>query len=141
EGRQVEDRGADAGPEQHGDGGECERREARYAEGQARESLGGGKAAPEDEQADQAADPERAGGEVQPVEGERERARRRLCGVPGRARGQQHCSSGEERTEQREELGDRAPRRLAAVETKRDRGRDCEERQQELEVEVAAAER
>ena len=100
-----------------------------------------GEAAPQHEQADEAADPERAGEQMQPVECERERTRRRLRGVAGRARDEQHGAGGECGAAEGEQLCDRAPVAVGTIDPQRNPRRDGEEREQQLEVEVATPER
>ena len=68
------DRAADARADQQHHGREGDVGEARDDERERRDAQELGRAPPEDEQADEAADPDRAGGEVEPVEGQREAA-------------------------------------------------------------------
>ena len=129
------------GAEQHEHRDEGDVREARHDDDQRGDPPPGRQAPPEHEQPDQAAEPDRAGDEVQPVEGERDPARRRLGRMTGRARDHEHGGRRGERAQRREQLGDRAVLALGAIDPERDPGREHEEREAELEVEIAAPER
>src|SRR5205823_13503749 len=89
---------------------------------------------------DEASDPDRARGQVQPVERERDTSRRRLRGVTRCTRYDEHGQSRHERSDRREQLCDRARGTLGPVEPQRDQGGGDEEREAELEVEVTAPE-
>src|SRR4051812_49655685 len=63
------------------------------------------------EDADETAEPEGPRREVEPVQKKRERARRRLLGVTGRARDKERRGGGKERARDRRELGQRPDRK------------------------------
>ena len=140
EDRQVEHGGPDPGAEQHEDGDERHGREARHGEGEHGRPERGVGAPPEDEQPDQAAEPERAGADVEPVERHGEAARRGLRGVPRDARDEADGRRGRGDADPGEQLGDRPLLALGPVDPERDPAGDDEEREAEQQVDVAAAE-
>jgi hypothetical protein len=136
----VDDGGADAGPEQQEHRDERRVRETGHGDDKACDAAGDRQRAPEHEQSEQAADPDRARGQVKPVEEERHTARRGLRRVAGRPGYDEHGEGRRARTRGREQLRDRARRPLRPVDPDRHGRRRDEERKAELEVEVASAE-
>ena len=132
--------GADTRADQDKDGDERGVREAGHADDQSGDAPCYRKAPPEHEQADQASDPQRAGGEVQPVGKERCATRRRLGRVACQARDEQGGAGREERTPEGEQLGDRPPLPLGPVDPERDCPGDDEECEGQLEIEIASTE-
>ena len=137
---EVLDGAADPGADQEHHRREGDVGEARDDERERRDPQELGGAAPEDEQADQAADPDRAGRQVEPVEGQGEAARGGLRGVAGGARDDEAGGGREERPRQREQLGHRALGPLRPVDPHAEGGGEREESEHELQVEVAAPE-
>ena len=124
----MEERRRDPARDQEVDRRERSVREARDDERERRDSKELAGRAIEDEQADEAADPDRPGREVQPVGRHREAARRGLSSVPGEARHEQAGGCGPERAGRCEQLGDGAHWAVRPVEPERDRGGDSEQR-------------
>ena len=100
-----------------------------------------GRRRPEHEQPDQPADPDRAGGQVRPVEEERPRARRRLRRVPGEPGDEQHRAGREARADEREQLDHRPVLALRTVDPQRHERREREEQERQLEIDEPASER
>ena len=120
--RHVDDRRPGAGGQQDQDRRQRDGREARDHHAQRRHAAALADAEPEDQQPDQAAEPERARDQVQPVERDRQPARGGLPGVADRARDEQHRHRRERGPDAGGELGDRAQRSLGAVHPQRDPG-------------------
>src|SRR3954453_22583277 len=118
----MEHRRPDAGCEEHRDRPERDVREARHANRETGYPLERRQASPEHEDAEEAREPEGSRREGEPVEDKRERARRGLAGVAGRARDDERGGGGEERAADRCELGERALWPFRPVEEERDRG-------------------
>ena len=88
----------------------------------------------QDEEAGEAAEPHARGGEVRPVEHERQGRGRGLGGVPGEARDGQGRAACEQRPGEGEERRGRPLPAGAGVDPERGRGRRREQRQDQLEV-------
>ena len=137
----MEDGGADSSPEEQEDGEERDVREPRHGDDEPCNATRGRQRRPHDEQPDQAAHPDRAGCKMEPVEQHREAARRRLPGVPDRARKHERRGRRREGAAEREHRRDRTALPPGAVDPDRDRRRDAEQREADLDVDVAAARR
>ena len=137
----MDQRGADAGADQDHDRDERRIGEARHADHQAGRAPSNRKARPQHQEPDQSADPDRAGREVEPVEQDRRPLWRRLRCMARQPGHQQNRGRPRERAPDSEDLRDRALPAFGAVDPQREPCGDDEEREHELEVGIAAAER
>ncbi len=110
--RQLQDRGADAGGDQREHGADRDVREARHGDGEARDAALAGRLRQRTSRPISPPIQTAPAARCTPVERDREAARRRLAGVAGDARDQEHRGGGEQRAGGREQLGDRAARAL-----------------------------
>ena len=98
-------------------------------------------AAPQDDQSDQPAEPQRAGDQMKPVEDHRDPARGGLRRVPGAAGQQQHRCRPQQRAGERHDLGDRPSLAVGPIEPQSGPGGEAEQREADHHVDVAASER
>ncbi len=118
--------------QQHAD----ERRagEARNHQAEHVDARAGRRAHAQDHEPEEAAEPDGGGGDVRPVEHERERRGRRLRRVPGQAGDGRRRPGGEKRAGQGEERGHRPLPATAVVDPEERPGREAEQHEHDLEV-------
>ena len=118
--------------QQHAD----ERRagEARNHQAEHVDARAGRRAHTQDHEPEEAAEPDGGGGDVRPVEHERERRGRRLRRVPGQAGDGRRRPGGQKRAGQGEERGHRPLPATAVVDPEERPGREAEQHEHDLEV-------
>ncbi len=130
----VHDRLADAGGADYHHRAEGDVREPGYECRQGGDALASRDGPPQHEQTHEATQPHRSRREVEPVEQQRQPARRGLGRVTGGAGNDQHRGRREHRAKRRDQLGDGSPLAVGPVQPECDGRRKHEQREAQLQV-------